>query len=159
MATKAIGIDASGIQISTDGGTTYAALGKTYKDSASLTMEEGEVIACESEEDFEPEMEIVAPGAMTLKFSTSDLDPAACQAAFGGTLSADKATWSAPENFEPKEVAVKFKTRSGLEVAIPRGKMSTLMNWEIKRNGFGLLDHTIKILKPSKGSRISVKKA
>lgn len=158
MATKAIGIDAAGIQISTDG-TIYAALGKTYKDSASLTMEEGEVIACESEEDFEPETEIVAPGAMTLKFSTSDLDPEACHAAFGGTLTEDKATWNAPEEFEHKDVFVKFKTRSGLEVTIPRGKMSTLMNWEIKRNGFGLLDHTIRILKPAEGSRISVKKA
>lgn len=96
----------------------------------------------------EPEDEIYIPGATTLKFSTSDLDPETCYKAFGGTLSEDKKTWDAPQNFTSKEVAVKFTTKSGLEVAIGRAKMSTRLNWAIKRNGYGLLEHSLTVLTP-----------
>lgn len=156
MIKKAIGLDENGILLAdmTDAGTiptdegAFAALGKTYKDTATLETEEGETVACECEEDDDPEDEIYIPGATTLKYSTSDLDPESCHKAFGGDLSADKKTWSAPDSFRPKEVFVKFSTKSGLQVVIGRAKMFTRMNWAIKKNGYGLLEHTIKVLKP-----------
>lgn len=155
MVKKAIGLNEDGIMIAAipaDGSVpaenAYAALGKTYKDTATLETAEGETVACECEEMDEPEDEIYIPGATTLKFSTSDLDPETCYKAFGGTLSEDKKTWDAPQSFTSKEVAVKFTTKSGLEVAIGRAKMSTRLNWAIKRNGYGLLEHSLTVLTP-----------
>jgi hypothetical protein len=155
MVKKAIGLNEEGILIAAipaDGSApaqeAYAALGKTYKDTATLEMAEGETVACECEEMDDPEDEIYIPGATTLKFSTSDLDPESCHKAFGGTLSADKKSWEAPETFTSREVAVRFTTRSGLEVNIGRAKLSTRINWAIKRNGYGLLEHTVKVLTP-----------
>lgn len=68
----------------------FKALGKTYKDTATLETEEGETVACECEEDDDPEDEIYIPGGTTLKYSTSDLDPESCYKALGGELSVDK---------------------------------------------------------------------
>ena len=155
MVKKAIGLNEEGIRIvalPTDGSVPaaedYVALGKTYKDTATLETAEGETVACECEEMDDPEDAIDIPGATTLKFSPSDLDHESCYKAFGGKLSDDKKTWEAPETFSSKEVAVRFTTRSGLEVHIGRAKMSTRINWAIKRNGYGLLEHTVKVLTP-----------
>lgn len=155
MSKKAIGLTEAGItlaDIPADGSVPaadkFAALGKTYKDTATLETEEGETVACECEEMDDPEDEIFIPGKTTLKFSTSDLDPESCHKAFGGTLSADKRTWDAPEAFTSKEVAVKFTTKSGLQVEIGRAKMSTRINWAIKKDGYGLLEHSLTVLTP-----------
>lgn len=155
MGKKAIGIGEQGILLAALGADgamaaeeNFAAYGKTYKDTATLEMAEGETVACECEEDDDPEDEITIPGATTLKFATSDLDPESCHNAFGGVLSADKSTWSAPAAFAPKEVSAMFTTKTGLKVVIARAKMSTRMNWAIKKNGYGLLEHTLKVLKP-----------
>lgn len=155
MIKKAIGLDEKGILLAemTENGAippelAFTALGKTYKDSAILETADGETVPCECEEDDDPEDEIYIPGATTLKYSTSDLDPESCYRAFGGELSADKKTWGAPDSFRPKEVFVKFTTKSGLKVTIGRVKIYTRMNWKIVKNGYGLLEHTLKVLKP-----------
>ena len=155
MIKKAIGLNEEGILLAdmTEDGAIPAedkfnALGKTYKDTAILETEEGETVACECEEDDDPEDEIYIPGGTTLKYSTSDLDPESCHKALGGELSVDKKTWDAPDSFRPKEVFVKYTTKSGLQVTINRAKMYTRINWAIKKNGYGLLEHTLKVLKP-----------
>lgn len=152
---KAIGLNEDGIRLADLEGLTaapeesvYYTLGNTYKDTASMVTEEGETVECECEEFDDPEDEINLPGSTTLKFSTSDLDPESCYKAFGGELSVDKKEWTAPENFKSKEVAIQYTTRSGIKVTIGRAKLSTRMNWEIKKNGYGLLEHTAKLLIP-----------
>lgn len=153
---KAIGLNEDGIRLADLEGLTaapeesaYYTLGYTYKDTASLVTDEGETIECECEEFDDPEDEIYIPGTTTLKYSTSDLDPESCYKAFGGELSADKKEWTSPDNFKAKEVAVKFTSRSGQTMIIGRAKMFTRMNWEIKKNGYGLLEHTLKVLTPT----------
>lgn len=153
---KAIGLNEDGIRLADLEGLTaapeesaYYTLGNTYKDSASMVTEEGETIECECEEFDDPEDEINLPGSTTLKFSTSDLDPESCFKAFGGELSDDKKTWTAPTNFKSKEVAVKFTTRTGQKMLIGRAKMTSRMNWEIKKNGYGLIEHSLKVLTPT----------
>ena len=138
MIKKAIGLNEEGILLAdmTEDGAIpaedkFKALGKTYKDTATLETEEGETVACECEEDDDPEDEIYIPGGTTRKYSTSD-----------------KKTWGAPDSFRPKDVFVKYTTKSGLQVTINRAKMYTRINWAIKKNGYGLLEHTLKVLKP-----------
>lgn len=152
---KAVGLNADGIRLADLEGldaapqeSAYYTLGKTYKDTASLVTEEGEVVECNNEEDDDPEDEINLPGTTTLKWSTSDLDPESCHKAFGGELSDDKNEWTPPEQFKAREEAIQYTTRTGLKVTIGRAKVATRMNWEIKKNGYGLLEHTAKLLTP-----------
>lgn len=155
MSKKAIGLTEEGIQIAelAAGGAapaegSFAALGKTYKDTATLETEEGDTISCDCEELNDPEDEIYLPGKTTLKYSTSDLDPEICHKVFGGTLSEDKSSWDAPTDIAAKEVAVRFTTKTGLKVTIGRAKMFTRINWAIKKDGYGLLEHTLTVLTP-----------
>lgn len=158
MSKKAIGLTTTGIEIApwtsdtapADG--AYISLGYTYKDTATLQTDEGETVSCECEELDDPEDETYIAGKTTLKFSTSNLDPENCHKAFGGTLAGDKSKWEAPASFEPREVAARFTTKSGLKVEIPRAKMFTRINWEIKKDGYGLLEHTLTVLAPKDGS-------
>lgn len=158
MSKKAIGLTTTGIEIAPWTGDTapededYISLGYTYKDTATLQTEEGETVSCECEELDDPEDETYIAGKTTLKFSTSNLDPESCHKAFGGTLAENKSKWEAPASFTPQEVAARFTTRSGLKVEIPRGKLFTRINWEIKKDGYGLLEHTLTVLAPKDGS-------
>ncbi|MEG2760162.1 MAG: hypothetical protein RR921_02375 [Mucinivorans sp.] len=148
MSKKAIGLSEEGILIGfyTDAGAapataTLAAFGKTYKDTAILETTEGEPVTCDCEESDDPEESDVIPGKTTLKYSTSDLDPESCKRVFGGVVTAGK--WVAPSKFAARTVAVKFTTASGKVVEITKGKLTTRINWAIKKNGYGLLEHTI----------------
>lgn len=154
MSKKAIGLTEEGIQLAplTGGAlpaeSDYFSLGKTYKETATLEMAEGETISCECEELDDPEEETYIPGRTTLKFSTSDLDPQSCHRAFGGTLSEDGSRWEAPDTIAPREVAVRFTTKSGLRMEIARAKLFSRINWAIRKNGYGLLEHTLTVLAP-----------
>lgn len=155
MTKKAIGLNEEGIllaDMTADGAVPakekFKSLGKTYKDTATLETAEGETVPCDCEEDDDPEDEIYIPGGTTLKYSTSDLDPESCHRALGGDLDEAKKEWSAPVSFRPKEVFVKYTTKSGLKVVVGRAKMYTRINWAIKKNGYGLLEHTLKVLTP-----------
>lgn len=151
MNKKAVGLNEKGIEIGLykQDGTApveadFKTWGKCYKDTATLETAEGETVSCECEEDDDPEDEIYIPGATTLKFSTSDLDPATCHEVFGGTLV--EGEWTAPDRFEPKMASVRFTTRTGKKVLLAKVKIATRINWAIKKNGYGLLEHTCKKL-------------
>lgn len=161
MSKKAIGLSEKGIELADATATgvapeesAYYSLGKTYKDTATLETAEGETIDCECEELDDPEESEYIPGKTTLKFSTSDLDPESCYKAYGGTLSTDKKDWDAPAQFKPKEVTARFTTKSGKKVTLARCKMFTRMNWAIKKDGYGLLEHTLTVLS-SKAAGVS----
>lgn len=148
ITKKAIGLTEKGIEIGfyKEDGTApaeadYVSLGKVYKDTAVLETAEGEVVECICEEMDDPEDEHTLPGKTTLKYSTSDLDPTTCKTAFGGTLAAGK--WTAPAKIISKTVALRFETLSGLKVAMTKMKLSTRINWAIKKNGYGLLEHSL----------------
>ncbi len=159
MSKKAIGLTETGIEIAPWKGDTapedgdYISLGKTYKDTATLESAEGETVSCECEELDDPEEETYIAGKTTLKFSTSDLDPESCHKVFGGTLAENKGKWDAPNSIAPQEVAVRFTTKSGLKVEIGRAKMFSRINWAIKKDGYGLLEHTLTVLAPKSGGK------
>lgn len=157
MSKKAIGLTTTGIEIAPwtsdtapDEGS-YLSLGYTYKDTAIFQSEDGQNVPCECEELDDPEDEEYIGGKTTLKFSTSNLDPGSCHKVFGGTLSEDKSQWEAPASFRPQEVAVRFTTKTGLKVELTRAKMFTRINWAIKKDGYGLLEHTLTVLAPKDG--------
>lgn len=153
MKKKAIGLTEAGIEIAflesgkIPADSDYMSLGKTYKDTATLESAEGETVSCECEELDDPEDETYLPGKTTLKFSTSDLDPESCYKAFGGTLNSGK--WIAPQSITAREVAVRFTTKTNLKVSIGRGKLFSRINWAIKKDGYGLLEHTVTVLNPT----------
>lgn len=157
MTKKAIGLSEEGIEIAelkADGAapaeSDYMSLGKCHKDTATLEEAEGEVVTCECEELDDPEDEQYTKGKTTLKYSTSDLDPTSCHKTFGGTLTGeeDAKKWVAPSTLAPKTVAVRFKTKTGLKVGFTKMKLRSRINWAIKKNGYGLIEHTLTALSP-----------
>lgn len=148
MAKKAIGLTEKGIEIGfyKEDGTApaegdYVSLGKAYKDTAILETAEGEVVECVCEEMDDPEDEHILAGKTILKYSTSDLNPSTCKTVFGGTLAAGK--WTAPKKIASRTVALRFETITGLKVELSKMKLSTRINWAIKKNGYGLLEHSL----------------
>lgn len=156
MGKKAIGLSEEGIEIAVLDATgvakeeNYVSLGKCFKDTAVLDQAEGEVVACQCEESDFPEEEQYNKGLTTLKFSTSDLDPQSCHQIFGGTLTGEPGAqkWTSPEGLNAQTVAVRFSTKSGLKVSFAKMKLRSRINWAIKKNGYGLLEHTLTALSP-----------
>ena len=152
MGKKAFGLNEEGIQLAfyeddeLPSSPSWDKLGTVYKDTAVMQDEEGEEVVCECEDFDTPEDVQSLPGRSTLAFSTSDLDPATCYKAFGGTLSSDKKTWTAPKAYKSRLVAFKFTTRSGLQVAVAKALLKTRMNWSISKSGYGLLEHTLSVI-------------
>lgn len=147
MSKKAIGLNEFGIKFGfygADGAkpaTCTESLGTVFKDTAVLEQAEGEQIFCECEEFEDPEEISIIQGKTTLKFSTSDFDAATCKKIYGGEITEGK--WKSPKIYAPKIVCLEFTTKSGIKVEIERAMLITRMNWAIKKNGYGLLEHTI----------------
>ncbi len=75
--------------IESDGGvaTSFAALGRTFKDTASITQEDAETFEFECEEEDEPIASVlVKKGVTTIKWELVDWDASVLQKLFGGSV-------------------------------------------------------------------------
>jgi hypothetical protein len=79
-------------------GTTLAALGVTYKDTAEITQDDPVITEHNSEENDEPEETIATKGKTTVKWSIIDATPATLVKVLGGTVTgtAPDEVWNAP---------------------------------------------------------------
>lgn len=157
MSKKAFGLSEEGIEIAvlSAAGTPptdeeFVSLGKCYKDTATLEEAEAESVLCECEESDDPEDEQTVKGKTTLKYSTSDLDPATCALVFGGATTGEAGAkkWTAPSALANKLVAVRFTTKTGLKVSFAKMKLRSRFNWKVSKTGYGLLEHTLTALSP-----------
>lgn len=157
MSKKAFGLSELGVQIAlmgADGAApaqdAYVSLGKCFKDTATLEEAEGETIVCECEEMDDPEDERTTKGKTTLKYSTTDLDPDSCAKIFGGTVSGEdgEKKWVAPSMLENKVVAVRFATKTGLQVSFAKMRLRSRFVWKISKTGYGQIEHTLTALSP-----------
>lgn len=152
---KSIGLDENGVQIAFLEGRTIqptdqdcTSLGNVYKDTCYVKDAEPNSVPCECEEFDEPEDEFSIPGARTVEFETSDMDPEACYKIWGGTLSANKDQWDEPDVLKSREVAVKFTSRTGLRTMIGRGKLTSWRDQKLSKSEYGRIKHRIKVMKP-----------
>ncbi|MEO7212657.1 hypothetical protein [Mucilaginibacter sp.] len=123
--------------------------GTTYKGTASLKEADPTVFDVESEEyPGQPDESFTIDGVITLVFSTYDYDAAQLVAYKGGEIAADGA-WEKP--LQNPEIERSFQTiaKDGTLVEIPRGKLRSKINYEMKQDGVGLLENTVTVLKPT----------
>jgi hypothetical protein len=142
--------------IASDGGvgTTFAALGKTYKDSAEIMGAEPEVLEHYSEESDDPEETLTYKGKVNIKFSIFDTDADTLVKVLGGTAtgSAPNKVWNDGATAPAIEKSVKITPRSGKVVTFVRVKLVGKPNYKLSKNGIFLVDMIGTVLTPTKAN-------
>lgn len=135
-------------------GTTLAALGVTYENTAELVQDDDEVTDIMSEENVDPEESFVVAGAKRMNWSIMNYDPDEVVKVLGGTATgtAPNKSWNSPTSAVNIEKSIEFKTKNGQVVKIARAKISAKLNWQIRKNGVALIDISAKILVPTDGT-------
>lgn len=145
--------------IAADGGigTSFTALGKTYKDTAELVGEDPEVFEHFCEESDDPEEEIITKGKVTLKWSIFDTDADILIKVLGGTATgiAPNKIWSAPATAPEVEQSIRITPKTGKVINIVRAKIRAKPNYKLAKNGIFLVDITATILTPTKANTAS----
>lgn len=161
MAEKrSIGIASLKIgDIAVDGGmgTTLAALGATYRDSAELIQDDAEVTDIESEESDDPVETLEKLGTRTLRWSIMDYSPDTLVKVLGGTVTgagteADPKVWNAPTTSPNIEQSIEIITKKSIKFEIPRAKIMAKLNARLVKNGVALVDIQAKVLTPTKAA-------
>ncbi|QTE36027.1 hypothetical protein J3L18_23225 [Mucilaginibacter gossypii] len=121
--------------------------GPTYKGTASIKEADSTVFDVLAEEYPEPDESFTTEGLITLVFSTYDYDPEMLVAYKGGSITDDD-MWAKPAY--PPEIERSWQTisKDGYLVEIPRGKLRSKFNYEMKQDGVALLENTVTALKP-----------
>lgn len=161
MAEKrSIGISTLKIgAIAGDGGmgTTLAAVGVTYRDSAELVQDDPEITDIECEESDDPVESIEKLGNRTLRWSIMDYTPDTLVKVLGGTVtgagtSGDPKIWNAPTVSPQIERSIEIVTKSGFKINIVRAKITAKLNAKLVKNGVALVDIEAKVLTPTKAA-------
>jgi hypothetical protein len=146
--------------IANDGGlgTAFAALGKTYKDTAELTGADPEVFEHYSEESDDPEETVVTKGKITVKWSIFDSDADTLVKVLGGTSSgtAPNKIWSAPDTATNIELSIKITPKAGKIINIVRAKIVAKINYKLSKNGILMVDIIATVLTPTKAATASI---
>lgn len=159
MAEKrSIGISTLKIgAIAGDGGmgTTLAAVGVTYRDSAELVQDDADVTPIECEESDDPTEVIEKLGNRTLRWSIMDYKPATLVKVLGGTVtgagtSVDPFVWNAPTTSPNIEQSIEIVSKTGFKIEIPRAKVMAKLNAKLVKNGVALVDIQAQVLTPTK---------
>lgn len=135
-----------------DMGTTLAALGVTYQDSADLVQADDSLTEIYSEENDDPEEIIAIPGIKTLKFSIMNFDADTLVLVLGGTATGTipNKKWLAPSSRVIIEKSIKLLTKTGNTIDIPRARVSGKLNMKFSKKGVALVDITARVMVPSK---------
>jgi hypothetical protein len=143
--------------VAVDGGmgTTLAAIGKTYRDSAELIQDDPEITDIECEEDDDPVETIEKLGGRTLRFSIMDYQPATLVKVLGGAVTGagtaiSPYVWNAPTTSPNIEQSIEIVSKSGVKFEIPGAKIMAKINVRLVKNGVALVDIQAKVLTPTK---------
>lgn len=142
--------------IAADGGlgTSFAALGKTYKDTAELVGDDPEVFEHYSEESDDPEESITTKGKIRVRWSIMDATPATLVKVLGGTVTGTPPAdvWEAPATAANIEKSIKITPKSGKVINIVRAEIVAKPNYKLAKNGIFLVDIVATILTPTKAA-------
>jgi hypothetical protein len=145
--------------IASDGGlgTTFAALGKTYKDTADLQGADPAVFEHYSEESDDPEEIVQTKGKVTVKWSIFDTDADTLVKALGGTSTgtAPNKIWSDGGTATSIEKSIKITPKAGKIINIVRAKLVAKVNYKLAKNGIFMVDIVATILTPTKAATAS----
>jgi len=142
-----------------DMGTSLAALGVTYQDTAELIQDDPDITEIYSEENVDPEETLEVDGVKRMNWSIMNYDPDEMVKILGGTASgtAPNKTWESPTTKEPIELSVEYKSKRGDIVQIPRMKINAKINWQMRKKGVALIDIKGTVMTPTKAGVAPVK--
>lgn len=128
-----------------------AILGVTYKDTATLSQADDEVVEIMSEENADPEEILSTPGRKSLNWSIIDVAPDTAVQVLGGTVTTVdlKDTWNAPAAGTTIEKSVIIETQNGIIIKIARAKITAKINFEFRKLGVLRIDITAVPLTPA----------
>lgn len=137
--------------IEADGGVSasFAVLGRTFRESASITQEENETHDFEVEEQDEPIASIITKkGTTTIKWELVDWDVDVLQKVWGGSVVSG--AWHEPDSLPEVELSVRLTPRIGKPFTYPRCKITATLAYDANRTGIARIIMSAKKLKPEK---------
>lgn len=151
-------IEISDIAVDGGLGTVFAAIGKTYKDTADMQGADPEVFEHYSEESDDPEEVVITKGKITVKWSNFDSSADTLVKALGGEATgiAPADVWSAPDTAANIERSIKITPKAGKVINIVRAKLVGKINYKLSKNGIFMVDITATILTPTKAATPSL---
>lgn len=135
-------------------GTSFAAIGKTYKDTADMQGVEPAVFEHYSEESDDPEETVITKGKVTVKWSIFDTDADTLVKVLGGTSTgtAPNKIWSVSDTGPLIYKSVKITPKTGKVISIVRAGIVGKINYKLSKNGVFMVDITATILTPTKAA-------
>ncbi|MGB4134241.1 MAG: hypothetical protein WBK12_08745 [Tenuifilaceae bacterium] len=147
-------------ELAADGGvaTTFAALGLTYKDTATFEQEEAEDIEHECEENDDPIEVLAGSKKSTISWGIVDFDPDTLVKVLGGTKTGESPNfkWEAPASASIIEKSVKITPKKGTPITLPRVSIKARIQYTIGKAGIAQVLITGKVLTPTKAGTASI---
>ena len=129
-----------------------------YRDSLSVTEEEGTSTPHYSEMNSTPKVEFQEVGKETITIQVMDTSAAMLERFLGGTVSTldGSDAWSKPVGATNIEKFIDITTVDGKRIRYPRAKVTGRKNFQLSRNKIWVIDVTIVPLTPLLGSLAAV---
>jgi len=147
-----IGMDAILVgDIEPDGGlaTVLESIGRTYRETASITQEENQVQDFMVEEEDDPIESIVTQkGSTSVVWDVVDFDPVIMKKIWGGEVVNEQ--WMEPASLIEVEQSVRLVPKIGKPFTFPRCKLSAVLVYNATRTDIARIRVTAKKLQPKK---------
>ncbi|GHV32129.1 hypothetical protein FACS1894177_07830 [Bacteroidia bacterium] len=137
--------------LAADGGPAIVleSLGRTYRETASITQEDNQTEDFLVEEEDDPIESIVTQkGATKIVWDVVDFDPEVMQKVWGGEIVDDQ--WNEPDEMPEVEKTVRLIPKIGEMFTYPRCKLSAVLVYNATRTDIARIRVTAKKLKPAK---------
>ena len=125
----------------------FEELCKTYRDSVEIVDADADISEEYSDQVNEPIGVFVTPGKTDGKFSGYEYDTTTLLLLMGGTVVDGE--WTEGDNMG-KEIAIRFKTDSGHQIAYPKVKFFAKKNLKLKKKEIALIDCVFTPMSKSK---------
>jgi hypothetical protein len=147
-------IEISDIAVDGGLGTVFAAIGKTYKDTADMQGADPEVFEHYSEESDDPEEVVITKGKVIVKWSIFDTDADTLVKVLGGTATGTvpNKIWSSSDTGPIITKSVKITPKTGKVINIVRAQLVGKINYKLSKNGIFMVDIAATILTPTKAA-------
>jgi len=140
--------------IANDGGvaTTWATIGYTAENTATLVTEDGTTTDIYAEEVSAPIESITTDGKMSFNFSLASPDLTQLSTVFGGSVTgtSPNEVWAAPDSTPTIEKSLKVTPTKGLVLTFPRVSIKAKFSGTFTKNDTLKVEVVCTVLQPTK---------
>jgi len=145
-------IEVGEIAVDGDVSAAFAALGGTYKDTATFEEDDGTDTEHEIEESDDPVEILPGPTKKTITWGIINMDPETLVKVLGGTVTGtgDTAKWNAPRSKPAIYLSVRITDKNGVKVTYPRCFIKAKRTWKVTKTGILQVIIKARVLTPTK---------